>query len=225
MRPLPAALFAAVLLSAPAAGAVHSGRLDTLEVAVAQKRLDLGPPVGPGTRAQRAADRVLRILDRARETLLDDLRLGRAAARVLDRVFPADPSLDPALTAAFTSLQDGTMGERAALLAWAGHTGSARSETRLQRGIDVVQGSVDRGDAAAARAAKARWWRRACLAVERTRRDLHLAAPPVGPPPFQGLAPDFSLVDANPNSATSGAAVSPRDHAGRLTAWYFTRLT
>ncbi len=225
MRPLPAALLAAVLLSAPSAAAARSARLDGLEAAVAQKRLDLGLAEGRGTRAQRAADRALRILDRTRESLLDDLRLGRAVARALDPAFRGDPDLDPALSAAFTTLRDGTLSEKAALAAWTGRTGSARDEARLARGVAVVQRLVDRGDAAPARAAKAGWWRRACLAAGRTRGGLHLTAPPVGTPPFQGLAPDFSLFDANPNSVTSSAAVSPRDHAGQVTAWYFTRLT
>jgi hypothetical protein len=37
--------------------------------------------------------------------------------------------------------------------------------------------------------------------------------------------PDFSLVDMNPASATYGQAVSPHDHLGRVSAWYFGHST
>jgi hypothetical protein len=39
------------------------------------------------------------------------------------------------------------------------------------------------------------------------------------------LVPDFAILDANPNSATSGQLVSPRDHLGRVSAWYFGHST
>jgi hypothetical protein len=39
-------------------------------------------------------------------------------------------------------------------------------------------------------------------------------------PPAAGLA-DFSLVDVNPASPTSGRNVSPHDFDGRVSAWYF----
>ncbi len=34
-------------------------------------------------------------------------------------------------------------------------------------------------------------------------------------------APDFSLVDQNPTSASYDQAISPRDHLDRISAWYF----
>lgn len=43
---------------------------------------------------------------------------------------------------------------------------------------------------------------------------------PGGGTPFT-QAPDFTLQDENPNSATYQAPVSPRDHVGRVSAWYF----
>ncbi len=50
-----------------------------------------------------------------------------------------------------------------------------------------------------------------------------------GPAPYQiavgDLAPDFSLVDVNPSSPTSLEFVSPRDHLGRVSAWYFGHST
>lgn len=37
--------------------------------------------------------------------------------------------------------------------------------------------------------------------------------------------PDFSLQDVNSNSATTGAAVSPRAYLTRVSAWYFGHAT
>jgi hypothetical protein len=34
-------------------------------------------------------------------------------------------------------------------------------------------------------------------------------------------APDFSLVDVNPTSPSSGQSVSPRDFQQQVTAWYY----
>lgn len=39
------------------------------------------------------------------------------------------------------------------------------------------------------------------------------------------MVPDFSLTDVNPNSMTSGQPVSPRDHLGKVSAWYFGHST
>ena len=38
-------------------------------------------------------------------------------------------------------------------------------------------------------------------------------------------APDFSLPDVNPNSKTHDQPVSPRQHLGRISAWYFGHAT
>ncbi len=39
------------------------------------------------------------------------------------------------------------------------------------------------------------------------------------------VVPDFSLVDLNPNSTTYEQPVSPRDHLGKVSAWYFGHST
>ncbi|NUO48314.1 MAG: hypothetical protein HOV80_05605, partial [Polyangiaceae bacterium] len=39
------------------------------------------------------------------------------------------------------------------------------------------------------------------------------------------LAPDFSLLDVNPASSTSGQPVSPRDYLQRVSGWYFGHAT
>jgi hypothetical protein len=44
-------------------------------------------------------------------------------------------------------------------------------------------------------------------------------------PPLQGPAPDFALTDVNPNSATAGTGVSPRQQLGKASAWYFGHAT
>lgn len=48
-------------------------------------------------------------------------------------------------------------------------------------------------------------------------------APP--PPPPGELMPDFQLPDVNPNSATHGQQVSPRQHLQKVSAWYFGHST
>jgi len=40
-----------------------------------------------------------------------------------------------------------------------------------------------------------------------------------------GTVTDFALMDVNPNSATFQLQVSPRDHLGHATAWYFGSAT
>lgn len=39
------------------------------------------------------------------------------------------------------------------------------------------------------------------------------------------IAPDFSLLDENPASATHAQLVSPRDYLGQVSAWYFGHST
>jgi hypothetical protein len=38
-------------------------------------------------------------------------------------------------------------------------------------------------------------------------------------------APDFAVLDVNPNSPRHGEAVSPRDYEGLVSAWYFGHAT
>lgn len=45
---------------------------------------------------------------------------------------------------------------------------------------------------------------------------------PPGPP---DVAPEFSLQDVNPNSATTGRTVTPRGYLARVSAWYFGHST
>ena len=48
---------------------------------------------------------------------------------------------------------------------------------------------------------------------------------PVTPLPPGDAMPDFSLPDVNPNSATSGQPVSPRQQLGSISGWYFGHST
>jgi hypothetical protein len=216
----PAALALALLAAAPSPAA--GGRLGLLEAPVAERRASLG---GEGGADARTLDRALAILGSPGDDLLDDLRDGSRVAGPLDRRFPADPLLEPALEDCWTVLRDDALAERAALVAWMGRTGSDRGERVLLKGIRKATLRMEAGDAAATRAAAAAAWRRGVKAVRKARRVLDLDGGRLDPPPFAGLAPDFSLPDANPNSPGSGAAVSPRDGLGLVTAWYFTRVT
>lgn len=45
------------------------------------------------------------------------------------------------------------------------------------------------------------------------------------PPPGGNPAPDFALLDVNQTSATFNQPVSPRDHIGRVSAYYFGSAT
>lgn len=44
-------------------------------------------------------------------------------------------------------------------------------------------------------------------------------------PGLPEVAPEFSLQDVNPNSATTGRAVTPRGYLARVSAWYFGHST
>jgi len=51
--------------------------------------------------------------------------------------------------------------------------------------------------------------------------DDPVTPPPPTPLPGDQAVPDFSLADVNPNSTTHSQTISPRQHLGRVTAWYF----
>ena len=41
----------------------------------------------------------------------------------------------------------------------------------------------------------------------------------------EGEVPDFSLTDVNETSSSYNQAISPRDHLGGVSAWYFGHAT
>lgn len=43
--------------------------------------------------------------------------------------------------------------------------------------------------------------------------------------PVVAAMPDFELTDLNPNSATAGLQVSPRDYLQKVSVWYFGHST
>jgi len=53
--------------------------------------------------------------------------------------------------------------------------------------------------------------------------DASPTAPPLEIP--GNAAPNFGLMDVNPASPTGGLLVSPRDHVGKVSAWYFGHAT
>jgi len=216
----PIALAAALLAAAPAPGAGYASLLQPLVTPVTDRLATASDP-----REARDLGRALTILAQLRDGLPSDLRHGRRLARVLDRRFAQDAMIDPALEACWTDLRQGPLDERAELAAWAGRSGSDRGELAIARGLARFDLLFPMGDTMPTRARAAGAWLRALRAVERARRIADLGAPPLAPPPFAGLAPDFSLDDVNPNSPGLGEPVSPRDLPGTVTAWYFTRLT
>lgn len=46
-----------------------------------------------------------------------------------------------------------------------------------------------------------------------------------GPGTENPVMADFSLLDVNPNSATTGSNLSPRQYLGQVSAWYFGAAT
>lgn len=54
-----------------------------------------------------------------------------------------------------------------------------------------------------------------------TETDFPLLAPSRVEITITDLANDFHLADTNPNSASHGEVISPRDERGRISAWYF----
>ncbi|MEZ4446416.1 MAG: hypothetical protein R3B72_45475 [Polyangiaceae bacterium] len=46
-----------------------------------------------------------------------------------------------------------------------------------------------------------------------------------GPLGLEGAVPEFSLLDVNGTSPTTGQQVSPRDYLGQVSAWYFAHAT
>lgn len=55
--------------------------------------------------------------------------------------------------------------------------------------------------------------------------DENSPSPQGPPPPPADAMPDFCLVDVNPNTASSGRVVSPRDYLQKVSAWYFGYAT
>ena len=51
------------------------------------------------------------------------------------------------------------------------------------------------------------------------------SSPPPGDVDVGAVAPDFALQDVNDASPTALQDVSPRDHLGRVSAWYFGHAT
>lgn len=220
MRIAPCAVLALALLSPAAPGAVHVSRLDAVQAAVEERLAGEFPEPG---RARRDLLRAGAVLAEQRATLLDDLSRGRTVLRLLDRSF--DGEFEPDLGDALEALDADVRLERDALSGWIGHAGGAAKDARVQAGIDAADRRLERAEAAALRCERARFLRLACLALDRARADAAFRAPDVDPSPFAGTAPDFTLPDVTPDSATFGADVSPSDQAGLVTAWYFTRLT
>ncbi len=213
-----------LLLAVPAAG-LRTSAMDPVRAAVAARGEAVGLWSPPATREKRVLAGLLRRLDRPREDALADLRAAAPVAARLLRIFPGDAGLLQPLEEALADLREHLHGEQVAMAHWAGRTGSDRGQRRLERGIRRVNECVAWSDAAPDLAERARHLLRACVAVHRTREAIELPAPRFDPPPFEGVAPEFSLPDVNTSSATFGEIVTPGVYAGKVSAWYFLRTT
>jgi hypothetical protein len=214
--PLAAAALAALLGIGGPSAAAGTRALDLLREAVAARG---------ATVDSRALDRALLFLDAPRVTVLEELETGERVLGILERAFPRDPDLGPALEAAVAGLREEMHAVQISLAGWAGRTGSERGQRIVERGLERFNACVARSTEEGRTARRVRHLVHAVLAVHRALEALDLPPPSLEPPPFVGLAPEFSLLDENPNSASAGRPVAPGDHRPHVTAWYFVRST
>ena len=224
MRRSLGALLALTLLAAAAPGGNYASRLDGLGQAVRDGLEGFDPEFGTPL-SFRAILRADRILGKARVSLADDFRRALPVARLIEKWWPETPLLVQALDDAAASLRDGALGERVALAAWTGHAKGASGEARLVEGLASFDALLAQGDAEETRTGRIDLWGRAAALSRRVRRAVRPPTPVMARARIRGEAPDFTLLDENTSSATSGQSVAPSGHRGELTAWYFTRLT
>lgn len=72
---------------------------------------------------------------------------------------------------------------------------------------------------------KAPWMRAALGASLLAVALLGCSNDPDAPELSEQAVPDFGLLDANPNSPTTGTTIAVRDHLGAVSAWYFAHAT
>lgn len=146
---------------------------------------------------------------RKKGLLLDDARRALRGARHVERIYPRDAEFDAAETALVEAVARALEDDRAVLAARADSISDPRAKARLA--TNLRRAAADLTRAAAARSPVPALER---LLVAAGR--LHDAFPPQR---------NFRIPDVNPNSATFGLPVSPRDDTGVRTAWYFVHGT
>jgi hypothetical protein len=219
------ALLLAVLLPATSVPAARTSPLEPVRLAAALKGQEIGLGEKPATKEKRSLGKAIARLDRPRFDFLDDLRAAGPVCRWLEGAFPEDDQIGPALGDALDGLREEALADRAALLAWLGRMGSDKKDLQLGGGIQRMDGIVLESDGAESRAERAVLLLKAARVLAHTRKILDIEPPRIAPPPFEGLAPDFTLTDLNPDSATTGSPISPRDYVDKISAWYFTHTT
>jgi hypothetical protein len=209
-----------VVLLGLAGPASAAGALDALADAAAARRAAIGAPESRAERrALRDLGRVETALAGAGDDLVAEAVAARRAARIVERRFRSDAELTPLLADGISALRADAIAERDRLALWTNRTGDAGGDTRLARGLRLADREFARASSRGKQSSKALFISRACAEVAHTRDVLALAG---DPPPLAGDAmPDFSLADVNPASPTHGQQVSPRNHLGKLSAWYF----
>ncbi len=210
---------AAALGAIPALAAPPTGALGPLRVEVFD-RLGVLSPLAP-RKERRALERARAVLLLPAEDVVAELKFAAKVTKVLSRAFPGDAVLDPIQESAVATLGAVVFTERDALAAAAGSLPSAGAERALGKAVasaDRRLGGLE-GKPVWTRAALLA---RTCAGVERTaeRLGVDLDEPEPEPP-----VADFSLEDVNPNSPTSASSVSPRQHIGAVSVWYFGHST
>lgn len=160
--------------------------------------------------------------------LQEELALAAKTVKRLRKAFPGDGALAGVMDAAVNGASSTVYAERtfvdaasrgfddkreAAIAVRAVRSADARLATLPGRSADV----------------RARGLLRACKVLEKAMARLLILddfdPDPDPDPDPDSVHPDFALNDLNPASATFGQAVSPRDHLGRVSAWYFAHAT
>ena len=229
-------VFAAIPLATPAEvgpapgllppeGQHRESPLGGLREVLVLKGVELGLGEKPSTAPGRLLLRAMARLDRSRGTLRQDLRAVARAFPLLERAFPGDPALAAAGGEALESLRLEIHGEQQWLLGWTERVLHYGERVRLQWGAARINELIVQSEGAAGMTEAASLLRKACRIVEWSMRGITVPPPRIEPPPFQGQAPDFLLVDKNPSSATWGTGVSPRDHREGIVAVFFMAST
>lgn len=135
MRTLPVGLLLLVAAANPA-DAGFTAHLDPVEAAVRERSLTIVVVDRATQRQAKAAERALTRLTRVSESPRDDLRHLSMAARLLDRAFPADPTLGPLLDGALGALTADVGRTRDTLQRLATRLGSERLDRKIAKGVE-----------------------------------------------------------------------------------------
>jgi hypothetical protein len=223
-------LLACLAVLATPGGAATVGftpALDGVADEVDARRDELGPVVGKPTKEQKALVRADAILDVGSASVADDIKLLGKVAKVLGRGLPGDEGLDGALGSAQDDLRDSVLDIRTTVVLQGGDLESAAARSAVFAVVGKVDLVLTKAQAAATRAKAAALLRSACMRLVKVARKYDLLIPAYDVPlhePGEVVA-EVELLDVNDASPTAGEYVSPRDHLGGVSAWYFGHAT